>query len=164
MASAIAVIGIGNPFQGDDGIGLYLLDTLKNKSIPFKIPVDFIDGGTGGMQLFHLSTQYNIILFIDAVQFEGTPGEHIFFSTKDIAFSKKIPNTLSTHSSDLYQMIKTIEDMNDNPPIMYIFGIQPKEITMKDTLSSELQSNLSILQKKLEEKIELIIQKNIINQ
>jgi hydrogenase maturation protease len=62
----VAVMGFGNPVRSDDGIGMYVIEEIKNK-IGENNSVSVFDMGTSGFEvLFELKGQEKIIL-VDAV-------------------------------------------------------------------------------------------------
>lgn len=147
----IAVIGIGNPLREDDAIGIILLDLLSKRKD--KLPeIDFIDGGTGGMTLLHILAKFDTIYLIDAVDFNGKPGELRVFN-KDDVISKKVQVHFSTHENDFIKIINLSEGLNEAPEKIIIFGVQPKNLDFKEGLSNYLSENLD---KYLEEIIENI--------
>lgn len=159
MDKKIAVIGVGNPFRGDDGIGIYLMHQLKKQFV--NEPIDFIDGGTGGMNLFHIICSYEMVLLIDAVDFHSRPGDICFFSSEEIVQSRKKDIDLSTHNSDIYQIIKLVKEFHTDKCKIYIFGIQPKKVDLSDTFSEEIKQKRLLLIKELKKKILWIQQKFI---
>ena len=48
------IIGVGNPLRRDDGIGIVLLEKLIEKKSDLPEGIEYIDGGTGGMNLLHI--------------------------------------------------------------------------------------------------------------
>jgi len=53
------------------------------------------------MNLLHLLAQFDTVMLIDAVDFQGKPGDVRVFSLKDIQSQKKT-TILSTHDSDFF--------------------------------------------------------------
>ena len=151
----IAVIGIGNTIRKDDGIGIYLLDQLSKRKKEFAKNIDFIDGGTGGLNLFHIFSDYEIILIIDAVNFGLKPGEFKFFRPKDVK-SKKISFDFSTHDTDFLKVIKLSENISKKEQSFFIFGVQPSDTSLGEGLSKILQKNFNLILDKLLKKIEII--------
>ena len=155
----ICVIGIGNPLRKDDGIGIVLLKKLiqNKKTLPKNI--EFIDGGTGGMNILHILPKYDTVVFIDAVQLNAAPGSYSFFSADEIKEDKKT-DLFSTHADQLPQVIKLSRQLKELPKQLYIFGIQPKDISFGADLSNILQNNIETLFVKLTNEIKRIIKKN----
>lgn len=140
----IGVIGIGNPFRSDDEIGIFLLQKLNEKKENFPNTVTFVDGGTGGMNLLHLLSRFNIVFIIDAVDFSGKIGELRVFTPDEVMTLKKTMN-YSTHEPDMLQVIQLSHELDDNPPEkITIIGIQPKNTSLGSTISDELKEKIPI--------------------
>ena len=134
----IGIIGIGNPLRQDDGIGIVLLEKLRQEKKGFPDDLEYVDGGTGGMSLLHVLVRFDIAVVVDAVDFNGKPGEYIFFNP-DESRSKKPMVTTSTHGSDFFDVLRVSKQLHENPDKLYIFGIQPKTMSAGTELSSELK-------------------------
>ena len=86
----VGVIGIGNPLRRDDGIGIVLLEKLVERRNELPENIEFINGGIGGMNLLHILARYDVVVVIDAVNFDGEVGESKLFKSEDVN-SQKIP-------------------------------------------------------------------------
>ena len=148
----IGVIGIGNPLRQDDGIGIFLLEKLVEIKDDLPDDIEYIDGGTGGMNLLHLFARFDIVVFIDAVNFGGKIGESKFFNSEDV-ISKNIQIKISTHGSDILKIIQLSKELGENPDEIFIFGVQPQDIAPGTRLSHEIQENIDLLLNNL--KVEL---------
>ena len=148
----IGVIGIGNPLRKDDGIGIVLLEKLVEIKDDLPDDIEYIDGGTGGMNLLHLFARFDIVVFIDAVNFGGEIAESKFFNSEDV-ISKNIQIKISTHGSDILKIIQLSKKLGENPDEIFIFGVQPQDMTPGTRLSHEIQENIDLLVNNL--KVEL---------
>ena len=144
------VIGIGNLLLMDEGIGVHTINELEKYNLPRC--VEMYDGGTGGFKLIDLIHGANKVLFIDAVEIGKEPGTIIIFKSKDVCslYPKK---RHSLHDTDLLEVIKMIE-MLDNHPEIEIVGIQPKTINYGTNLSKELADSMSNIIDTVRRKIE----------
>ena len=140
----IGVIGIGNPLRKDDGIGIVLLEKLVEIKDDLPDDIEYIDGGTGGMNLLHLFARFDIVVFIDAVNFGGEIAESKFFNSEDV-ISKNIQIKISTHGSDILKIIQLSKKLGENPDEIFIFGVQPQDMTPGTRLSHEIQENIDLL-------------------
>ena len=154
---SLAVIGVGNPYRGDDGIGIYLVQKIKQDKSFARDVVEYLDGGIGGMNLFHMMSSYKRVLLVDAVNCKKQPGDHVFFSSDEIASSNKMSSLVSTHGSDLFQVIKQVKEFNEHPPDIFVFGVQPDDVSLRQGFSECIEKNLSVLESKLKQRIENLI-------
>lgn len=152
MQPAISVIGIGNPLRHDDAIGLILLDFLRENKKDFPSAISFFDGGTGGMNLLHLLTDSSIVLIIDAVQFGGNPGSWRFFSYDEVINTASSSN-ISTHISNIFEVVLIAKNLDKKPDYLYVFGVEPQDLSLGEGLSQSIQNNMSLIKKALKEKI-----------
>jgi hydrogenase maturation protease len=149
----IGIIGIGNRLRNDDGIGIVLLERLQKQKKEFPKSIEFIDGGTGGMNLLHLLARFDIVLLIDAVDFKGRPGEARVFSVKDIQSLKK-PMMTSTHDPDFLNLLRLSQELKELPETLVIFGVQPLDVSHGLVLSKEIETVLDDLYLKLQKEIQ----------
>ncbi len=140
----IGVIGIGNPLRRDDGIGIVLLERLVERKDKLPAGIEYIDGGTGGMNLLHLLARFDIVVLIDAVKFCEHTGKSKLFKAEDV-YSKKIQIKTSTHDSDFLKIMQLSEELGESPDEVYIFGVQPKDTSYGSNPSPELQQKIDLL-------------------
>jgi hydrogenase maturation protease len=146
------IIGVGNPLRKDDGIGIVLLEKIIEKKNDLPSNMEYIDGGTGGMNLLHILALFDVALIIDAVNFNGRPGESKLFKLEDIC-SKKSSINISTHESDILKIINLSKELGEAPKKLFIFGVQPKDTSHGDDLSPELQKTVAALTLSLQNEI-----------
>lgn len=137
----IGIVGIGNPLRNDDGIGIILLEKLNNIKNTISADFELIDGGTGGMNLIHKFPLYDIIFIIDAVNFNGKPGDSNIFNLEEIV-NKKIQINTSTHGDDILKVINLSKQLNEKPNRFIFFGVQPKDTSHGTNLSSEIENKI----------------------
>lgn len=129
-----AVIGVGNPMMGDDGIGPRLLAELEGSVSG----VDLVDIGTGGMQLVHMLARYDAVVLIDAADMGLPPGQCRVFSPGDVV-SLKQTRAYSLHDWDLMRSIDISRSLGEAPESVRIFAVQPASVEMREGLSPELE-------------------------
>ena len=145
----IGVIGIGNPLRKDDGIGIILLERLMERKNNLPKNIEFIDGGTGGMNLLHILARFRIALILDAVKFGGEVGEYKIFKPNETV-NKRYLTSISTHGLDFLKIVNLSKDLGELPKELIIFGVQPKDVSNGVDLSPELQNKVDELLKILE--------------
>lgn len=156
----IGVIGIGNPLRRDDGIGIVLLERLVGRKDELPAGIEYIDGGTGGMNLLHLLARFDIVVLIDAVKFCEHAGKSKLFKAEDV-YSKKIQIKTSTHDSDFLKIMQLSEKLGESPDEVYIFGVQPKDTSHGSNPSPELQQKIDLLLDNLISEIKPILNPKI---
>ena len=142
------IIGVGNPLRSDDGIGIFLLEKLVKQKKTLPKEIEYIDAGTGGMNLLHIFCEFEVVILIDAMQLNSKVGEFQLF-TPDEIITNKNKFFISTHESQLPEVIQMSKELGELPKHFFIFGVQPKDICYKKNLSKELQNKTNFLLKNL---------------
>ncbi|VVB62052.1 Hydrogenase maturation protease [uncultured archaeon] len=156
MKQKIGIIGLGNPLRRDDGVGILLLQHLQTQKDYLPKNIEYIDGGTSGMNLLHLLAQFDAVMIIDAVDFKGKPGDTRVFSLNDIQNQKK-PMILSTHDSDFLHILRLSQELKELPETLVIFGVQPRDVSHGIGLSKEIEMILDDLYLKVQKEIQNLI-------
>lgn len=141
-----AVMGIGNLLMTDEGIGVHIINKLKEE-YTFPGSVSLIDGGTMGLDLLPFFEGNDRVLIIDAVNFRKEPG------TIEIIEGDKVPalfnSKLSAHQIGLPDMLFAAKLMDISPPEICLIGIQPKSIETGAELTDEISSRVDFLVDKI---------------
>ncbi|AUX10044.1 hydrogenase maturation protease [Halalkaliarchaeum desulfuricum] len=137
-----AVIGLGNPFRRDDGVGPELIERLQNRNLP---NTDVIDIGDHPFQLIHVVKDYEAVLIVDAVDFGGKPGS---FKVFDPAKTDTNQQLRSSHKTDVFELLE-VSDTIGEPTKVRIFGIQPKSFELSEEFSPEIQETIPELTEEL---------------
>ncbi|MEW5919603.1 MAG: hydrogenase maturation protease [Bacillota bacterium] len=145
------ILGIGNIFCKDDGIGSVMARKLVS-TFHGKGEIDVIDGGTTGLGLLYLFAEYSRIIVIDAVDMQGEPGEVFIFSPDDLEHAHP-HGIVSTHQPGVLQLLNLGKAIGVLPEEILILGVQVKELGAEYGLSAELQEKLPVIENKLSEAI-----------
>ncbi|WP_345993210.1 hydrogenase maturation protease [Sulfurimonas sp. HSL-1716] len=70
MNKDVAIIGSGNAFFKDEGVGLYAVKYLK-ENYEFTPEIEFVDGGTLGFLLMPLLQEYKEVVIVNTASEEG---------------------------------------------------------------------------------------------
>ena len=70
MNKKIAIIGSGNSFFKDEGIGLYAVKYLKENYV-FTPEIEFVDGGTLGFLLMPLLQEFDEVIIVNTASEDG---------------------------------------------------------------------------------------------
>lgn len=69
----ILVLGIGNILRKDDGVGISVIDGLREKHLPKNVAL--LDGGTAGIDLLTYLEDLDRLIIVDAIYADGKPGD-----------------------------------------------------------------------------------------
>jgi hydrogenase maturation protease len=146
----IAILGIGNVLLMDEGVGVHIINKLREE---YKFPkyVKLIDGGTMGLDLLPFFEGNDKVLIIDAVDFKKDPG------TIDSLTGDEIPrflsSKLSVHQIGLPDMLFAAKLMGITPSEMCLIGIQPKSMEFGTELSEEVRAQMGALLERVFQKL-----------
>lgn len=127
------IIGVGNLLLRDEGVGVHLIEYLKQRSLP--PDVELVDAAAGGFDLLEYIEGCERVVIVDAIKAEGEPGAVYRFSPGD--FQTDAATTTSLHDVSLKDVFHILELKKSLPPVV-VFGVQPKEIALSAELSPEI--------------------------
>lgn len=134
----ITVLGVGNPIMGDDGIGLELLSAVQAACPDPRI--EFVDGGTGGMDLIPVVQDARKLLILDAIAGE-TPGQVRYFTGDQVP--RMLSLKLSPHQVGLLDVLTSARLLGREPDVVTAVGIVPESIDVRLTLSPVVEAALA---------------------
>jgi hydrogenase maturation protease len=156
-SSLIKIIGFGNIFMGDDGIGVRIIEELQQKQIfEGNENIELIDGGTSGIDLIFMLKDAARAIIIDAVDAGQEIGQIVVFSPNEIMeFKKKIFKSYSLHDIDLVEAFELVRKLNLTAEIK-IIGIKPKNVGYSDKLSPEIEKSIPEIISKVKEEVSAV--------
>lgn len=133
-----AVIGLGNPLLTDDGVGIALLEALREDGW---LDVELVDGGTWGLSLLPVLADCDRVLVLDAVKAGNEPGTVVRGRGADVPRLYRYP--LSPHQIDLTEVLAAAEMVGGLPRDMEVIGVEPAStdgpcLTLTDPVAAAL--------------------------
>jgi hydrogenase maturation protease len=142
-SSPVLILGIGNYLMGDEGLGVHVVNQLKEEEPDL---ADIIDGGTAGFQLMEYLESYPHVILIDAT-LDGNPAGTI--QKIKPRFSKDFPSAMSTHEIGLKDLVEGLLLLGKMPDIhLFIMSIQ-KIQPLSTLLSPEIEESLPELKRQV---------------
>ena len=92
------VLGLGNPVLRDDGVGLHVVDRLRERGVPPGVHLE--QAGTPGLGVLELIAGYRRLVIVDAIDLGDEPGSIHELSAPDLAEMAPV-HTCSAHEADL---------------------------------------------------------------
>jgi hydrogenase maturation protease len=136
VSTANMVIGIGNEYRGDDGVGLRVLRALKEKALAGTV---LIECTNEGIDLPETWKAAQTVVLVDAVSSGARPGTIYRLD----ALTQAIPIDLSfqsTHSFGIAEMIELARILGQLPDRLIVYAIEGKDFSMGTALSPEVES------------------------
>ena len=141
---------MGNPYRGDDGVGIKIARELKKKFKTRKNLLDIKSGNIEAFSLLELSKEYDHLVIIDAAEMPDSKTGTVKFSNLDDLETERLSNS---HCIDLKTAWMLWKKNFKHPEFADVITIQIKDqIDYNDSLSPELERKLpgiieTILQK-----------------
>ena len=138
----IKVIGFGNKFLSDDGIGPFVIEKLEKSEIIKDKNIEIIDLGTSGTDLIFQIKECPRIIIIDALDAGQDAGKVIRIKEKDIEnFCNEGLSSFSLHDLNLADVLKLARTMKLKTDIN-IIGIKPLSIELGEKLSPGIEKKI----------------------
>jgi len=130
LNGCVVIVGIGNPFRGDDGAGPALIRELKTRIPEYHAEITLIDAGEVPENYLVRITEKkpDIVLLIDSADMKQPPG-----ATKIFCAGEMQQGGLSTHNASLKMCIDFLK--SETNARIFLLGIQPEHINLGENLS-----------------------------
>lgn len=132
----ILILGLGNPLQGDDGVGCRVVKALDARALPDTVEV--MDGGTPGIGLLNLLEGRARVILVDAAEMGLAPGEFRRFTADQVTLVGSAQR-LSLHRASVADALALARALNIALPDIVFFGVQPASVEWRDSLSPAVQ-------------------------
>jgi len=146
------VLGLGNRVMTDDSAGLVALERFREC---YEVPdcVDYMDGGTLGLDLLVYMEGYGNILICDCVMRRGdSPGSVLRVEEAEVeAIFQKC---LSPHQMGLKDLIALLHLQGRMPNQLTVVGVEGKNIELGLELSPEVEAAVPAMTEMMAEVLE----------
>ena len=131
----ILILGLGNPLQGDDGVGCRVARELDERTLPDGVEV--MDGGTPGVGLLNLIEGRQRVIIVDAAEMDQAAGSVVRFRPKDVTLTGS-GQRFSLHRSGVADALALASELVLPLPEIVVFGVQTEHIDWNDSLSPQV--------------------------
>ncbi|HEY6952572.1 MAG TPA: hydrogenase maturation protease [Bacteroidota bacterium] len=151
-SQAICIIGVGNEYRSDDGVGLLVARKLKKANIPGTTVLELSGEGGGLMESWEGA---NVVVIVDAVSSGAPLGTTYCFDAR----SEAIPSGFfhySTHAFSVAESIELAKILGKMPERCLLYGIEGRNFGMgtgvapalrkaADKIVAEIRRNIASL-------------------
>jgi len=134
----VLILGIGNLLMKDEGVGVHVVEKLKEMQLPDNVEV--LDGGTAGLDLVDFIEGRKKLIVIDAVNAGGKPGTIYRLTEENLDIRPKAIS--SFHEIDFLDALLVSEAMNSKPEEIVVVGIEPNDMSSGMELSTEIEKRI----------------------
>jgi hydrogenase maturation protease len=132
----IAVLGIGNPLCRDDGIGIIVIQAMRDSG---RYPdIALIDGGTAPDLLSLLDEDVSKLVIIDALKGGGPPGSIYRLAISHANITEETP--VSLHGLGVLDSLLLMKKLGMPQPEVTIVGVEPADVSHGLKLSARLEA------------------------
>jgi hydrogenase maturation protease len=128
--------------MADDGFGPRVVDLLSERKLPDVVEVR--DFGTAGITIAIDLADYDAVVFIDSMDYEGEPGDLyksrlvVEEGVEDVAEFAR----LTLHEVGLEGLLRFSQAIGTLPTDIYLIGCKPKTLEPSLELSTEVEAAL----------------------
>lgn len=136
----IVVIGVWNMLLSDEGVGIHVVNKLKNAHLPSS--VDVYDCGTNGIAVLEAMDGAEKAIIIDAVSSGKEPGTVLLYTIEDLVKKEDgLLKLVSLHQFDLIATLRLakLTDAYRMPSKVIIIGVEAKSLECSLKLSAEVR-------------------------
>jgi len=137
----IAILGVGNILEYDDGVAIYTTRYLES-NYSFTPSVDIINGGVEGINLLNLFMEYQHIIILDAIEIDDEVGSIYHIPAEELTGYGL--NSGGAHEIGVLQCFDILELMGKEIPKSSVVGIIPDIIDVKIGLSDSITKKFQV--------------------
>lgn len=127
------IVGVGNEWRRDDGVGPWVASEIARLGLPAAVH------GGDGTGLIDLFASHPALLVVDATRSNASPGTCVEFD----AAARPLPAGLfhySTHRFGLAEAVETARALDGLPRRLAVYGIEGEDFTAGKGLSAAVHA------------------------
>lgn len=131
----ICIIGVGNEFRSDDGVGLFVARSIAAMDLP---GVRVIDGVADGTDMLSAWQGAAAAFVIDCVKSHAEPGTIFRFDGLHDTIAEEIFVGYSTHAFSIPETIALGRELGQLPSSLVVYGIEAETFSMGTSISAKV--------------------------
>ena len=143
MTPKTLVLGLGNILLHDEGIGVWVAESLQ-RQFEFPPEVAVLEGGTLGLDLLPRLDGVERLLVIDAVKLGREPGDLARLAGDEVPAALHIK--VSPHQVGIQDLLAAARLMGREPPEVVLWGMEPERLDPGTGFSPSVESAIPRLQ------------------
>jgi len=113
----ITILGLGNILLQDEGFGVHFVNWFSRRYV-LPESVCIIDGGTLGYGLLETVSACDVLIIVDVIKADDTPGSLYRFSRREM--EQKRPAATSAHEVEFFDVLLKAELMGQCPEAVFL--------------------------------------------
>ena len=143
----VIVVGIGNPYRGDDGVGHAATELIAGRS---DLEVLLSDGEP--TRLVDAWEGRQVAIVLDAIRRGAPPGTIHRFQVGRASLPEAFRHP-STHGAGIESAVALGRALDRNPKKLIIYGVEPADMTDGRGLSTAVERSLPLLVERVLEEV-----------
>lgn len=148
-AKHLTVLGIGNPLRRDDGIGIRIIQAMREND-KYR-GIDLIDGGASPDLFSLIDDNAGKVIIVDALKGRGIPGSIYRFEIKDENLPDYTAEAL--HGLGIVDSLLMMKKLDIRRPEVTVIGIEPFDTSHGLGLSPHMEALVPHIIKTVEDEI-----------
>lgn len=136
--STLCILGVGNTLLKDDGVGVKVIENLRERPLPAAVNV--LDAGTGILRVLPELLRAERIIVVDAMRAGGAPGTVYHYRGAE----PRPVGRRSVHDIQFEDVLAHLKLLSHEPEVEY-YGVEPEEIAFSLDLSPSVASKVEHL-------------------
>jgi hydrogenase maturation protease len=146
-APAVAVVAVGNPIMGDDGVGESVIEALEPR-LADREDVTLTNAGTTAFFALEAMSGCDRAIVVDAIATGADPGTVQEYRYEDGAFQGPVPE-MTMHDFSFAEALQAGREAYDLPDTVLILGVEPDCIELSMTLSDPIAAAVPALSERV---------------
>lgn len=148
----MAVVAVGNPIMGDDGVGARVVERLEETVGEERSDLTLANAGTTAFFALEAMSGCDRAIVLDAIATGASPGTIHCYRYEDGAFTGESPE-MTMHDFSFAEALRAGREAYDIPKEVLIFGVEPEHIEMSMELSEPVQRRVPTLERLVREEL-----------
>jgi hydrogenase maturation protease len=134
--SAVLVIGVGNELLGDEGLGVHVARSLRDRAAAARFRIEVLEAGTALFDLAPEIARHSHVVLVDAIRAGAPPGTVYRMEWRPgLAGTPAAGLPLSLHDWGFLETLRAIELLGMLPARLTIIGAEPARVEPGTELS-----------------------------
>lgn len=145
------ILGLGNVLLGDEGIGVWVVESLRRR-YQFPSSATVLEGGTLGLDLLPHLHRVRCLLVVDALQLGRAPGKIARLEGDEVPRALEVK--VSPHQIGLQDLLAAARLTGCEPEKVVLWGMEPERLEPGLGFSPEVARALPRLQTRVRKELE----------
>jgi len=139
----ITILGLGNVILADEGFGVHFVRHFENRYI-MPENLEIIDGGVMGYVLLDIFERSDLIIVIDCIKLDDSPGSIYRFTHEE--FITKLPPPTSAHEVKFPDLLIKDEMIGELPDLIFLCIVPNEYKDMSLDLTDKLKNRIPVME------------------